>query len=50
MFKFKLSFKSPFIGAELAIRSKYEGYKRWSVAYTYPETLGTGSTKIYFDY
>ena len=46
MFKnLNLVSNSPFIGAELAIRSKYEGYKVSEVGiHTYPRTFGTGST------
>ena len=46
MFKnINLVSNSPFIGAELAIRSKYEGYKVSEVGiHTYPRTFGTGST------
>ena len=34
-----------FIGAELAIRSKYKGYKVSEVGiHTYPRTFGSGST------
>ena len=46
MFKnINLVSNSPFIGAELAIRSKYKGYKVSEVGiHTYPRTFGTGST------
>ena len=43
--KIKLSAKSPFIGAELAIKSKYLGLKVSEVGiHTYPRTFGTGSS------
>ena len=43
--KIKLKSKSPFIGAELAIKSKYSGLKVSEVGiHTYPRTFGTGST------
>lgn len=46
MFKnINLVSNSPFIGAELAIRSKYKGYKVSEVGiHTYPRTFGSGST------
>lgn len=46
MFKnINLVSNSPFIGAELAIRSKYKGYKVSEVGIdTYPRTFGSGST------
>ena len=46
MFKnLNLVSNSPFIGAELAIRSKYKGYKVSEVGiHTYPRTFGSGST------
>ena len=43
--KIKLSSKSPFIGAELAIKSKYLGLKVREVGiHTYPRTWGSGSS------
>ena len=43
--KIKLKSKSPFIGAELAIKSKHLGLKVSEVGiHTYPRTFGTGST------
>ena len=43
--KIKLSSNSPFIGAELAIKSKYLGYKVSEVGiHTYPRTFGSGSS------
>tara|TARA_E500000178_G_scaffold215113_1_gene212446 strand:- start:461 stop:1135 length:675 start_codon:yes stop_codon:yes gene_type:complete len=43
--KIKLKSKSPFIGAELAIKSKYLGLKVSEVGiHTYPRTFGAGST------
>ena len=43
--KIKLSAKSPFIGAELAIKSKYLGLKVSEVGiHTYPRTFGSGSS------
>ena len=43
--KIKLKSKSPFIGAELAIKSKYSGLKVSEVGiHTYPRSFGSGST------
>jgi len=43
--KIKLSSKSPFVGAELAIKSKYLGLKVREVGiHTYPRTWGSGSS------
>ena len=43
--KIKLKSKSPFIGAELAIKSKHLGLKVSEVGiHTYPRTFGTGSS------
>ncbi len=43
--KVKLSSNSPFVGAELAIKSKYLGYKISEMGiHTYPRTFGTGSS------
>ena len=43
--KVKLSSNSPFVGAELAIKSKYLGYKVSEMGiHTYPRTFGNGSS------
>ena len=43
--KIKLSSNSPFVGAELAIKSKYNGFKVSEVGiHTYPRTFGSGSS------
>jgi|TARA_Y100000389_G_scaffold36501_1_gene31060 glycosyltransferase involved in cell wall biosynthesis len=43
--KIKLISNSPFLGAELAIKSKYKGFKVSEVGInTYPRTFGTGSS------
>ena len=43
--KIKLKSDSPFIGAELAIKSKYNGLKIKEVGiHTYPRTFGSGSS------
>ena len=43
--KIKLYSNSPFVGAELAIKSKYRGYKVNEIGiHTYPRTFGTGSS------
>ena len=43
--KIYLISNSPFIGAELAIKSKYQGYSVNQVGiHTYPRTFGTGSS------
>ena len=43
--KIKLKTNSPFIGAELAIKSKKNGYKVNEIGiHTYPRTFGEGST------
>ena len=43
--KITLVSNSPFIGAELAIKSKYGGYNVNEMGiHTYPRTFGTGST------
>ena len=43
--KIYLMSNSPFIGAELAIKSKYQGYSVNQVGiHTYPRTFGTGSS------
>ena len=43
--KIKLKTNSPFVGAELAIKSKYQGYKVSEIGiHTYPRTFGTGSS------
>ena len=43
--KIKLKTNSPFVGAELAIKSKYGGYKVNEIGiHTYPRTFGTGSS------
>jgi glycosyltransferase involved in cell wall biosynthesis len=43
--KIKLNSNSPFVGAELAIKSKYRGYKVNEIGiHTYPRTFGTGSS------
>ncbi len=43
--KIKINTNSPFLGAELAIKSKYLGYKVSEVGiHTYPRTFGTGSS------
>ncbi len=43
--KIKLSSNSPFVGAELAIKSKYNGFKINEVGiHTYPRTFGSGSS------
>ena len=40
-----LESNSPFLGAELAIKSQYKGYKVSEVGiHTYPRTFGTGSS------
>lgn len=45
MKKIKLNSNSPFIGAELAIRSKYQGLKVNELGiHTYPRTFGSGSS------
>ena len=45
MKKIKLNSNSPFIGAELAIKSKYIGFKIKEVGiHTYPRTFGSGSS------
>ena len=45
MKKINLTSNSPFVGAELAIKSKYAGYTVSEVGiHTYPRTFGTGST------
>ena len=41
----KLTTNSPFIGAELAIKSKYKGFKVSEVGiHTYPRTFRSGSS------
>ena len=43
--KINLISNSPFLGAELAIKSKYKGFKVSEVGiHTYPRTFGTGSS------
>ena len=43
--KVKLTSNSPFIGAELAIKSKYRGYKVNEIGiHTFPRTSGSGSS------
>ena len=43
--KINLESNSPFLGAELAIKSQYKGYKVSEVGiHTYPRTFGTGSS------
>jgi glycosyltransferase involved in cell wall biosynthesis len=43
--KIKLTSNSPFVGAELAIKSKYRGFKVNEIGiHTYPRTFGTGSS------
>ena len=43
--KVRLTSNSPFIGAELAIKSKYAGLKVSEVGiHTYPRTFGSGSS------
>ena len=43
--KISLISNSPFLGAELAIKSKYQGYNVSEVGiHTYPRTFGTGSS------
>ena len=43
--KIKIDTNSPFLGAELAIKAKFFGYKVSEVGiHTYPRTFGTGST------
>jgi len=43
--KINLISNSPFLGAELAIKSKYSGFKVSEVGiHTYPRTFGTGSS------
>ena len=43
--KVKLSSNSPFVGAELAIKSKYLGYRISEMGiHTYPRTFGAGSS------
>ncbi len=43
--KIKLTSNSPFVGAELAIKTKYRGYKVNEIGiHTYPRTFGTGSS------
>ncbi len=43
--KINLISDSPFLGAELAIKSKYKGFKVSEVGiHTYPRTFGTGSS------
>lgn len=43
--KVKLTSNSPFIGAELAIKSKYRGYKVNEIGiHTFPRTFGSGSS------
>lgn len=43
--KIKLNSNSPFIGAELAIKSKYAGFKVNQIGiHTYPRTFGQGSS------
>ena len=43
--KITLISNSPFIGAELAIKSKYKGYNVKEIGiHTYPRTFGTGSS------
>jgi|TARA_B100001093_G_scaffold426897_1_gene421038 glycosyltransferase involved in cell wall biosynthesis len=45
MKKIKLTSNSPFIGAELAIKSKYNGLTVREIGiHTYPRTFGTGSS------
>tara|TARA_B100000963_G_C22560924_1_gene641283 strand:+ start:113 stop:784 length:672 start_codon:yes stop_codon:yes gene_type:complete len=45
MKKIKLTTNSPFIGAELAIKSKYKGLKVSEVGiHTYPRTFGSGAS------
>ena len=45
MKKIKLTSNSPFIGAELAIKSKYKGLTVREIGiHTYPRTFGTGSS------
>ena len=45
MKKIKLTSNSPFIGAELAIKSKYKGLAVREIGiHTYPRTFGTGSS------
>ena len=45
MKKINLTSNSPFVGAELAIKSKYAGYTVNEVGiHTYPRTFGSGST------
>ena len=45
MKKIKLTSNSPFIGAELAIKSKYKGLVVREIGiHTYPRTFGTGSS------
>jgi len=48
--KIKLVSNSPFIGAELAIKSKYRGFKVSEVGiHTYPRTFGSGSTVSFYN-
>ena len=43
--KIKLTSNSPFVGAELAVKTKYRGYKVNEIGiHTYPRTFGTGSS------
>jgi hypothetical protein len=43
--KIKLKTNSPFVGAELAIKSKINGYEINEIGiHTYPRTFGTGSS------
>jgi hypothetical protein len=43
--KIKLNSNSPFIGAELAIKSKYAGFQVNQIGiHTYPRTFGQGSS------
>ena len=43
--KIKLTSNSPFIGAELAIKSKYRGFTVKEIGiHTYPRTFGAGSS------
>ena len=44
-FKRNLNSNSPFVGAELAIKSQYKGLKVKEVGiHTYPRTFGSGSS------
>ena len=43
--KIKLNSNSPFLGAELAIKSKFQGFKVNEIGiHTYPRTFGSGSS------